>query len=650
MDQGLEVRRELPVKRRYLRQYDMGERSLPNVNPNAGLFIPIFGKEFAVLRTIRQKVVFAAATVLVSCAATAGCGLWVAGSLTDALGRSAASSTLLRNHLQADMMHDALRSDVLSVLASSDADMGIALEDAKKDLAEHQTEFRASVAASRKLARDPSVSQALAALAKPLDDYIRQASEIADLQAADPAAARARLAGFKQSFDVLETAMGEASDKIEAVAGADAAAAEQQTVLGRGLMAGSIGVAVIFGLGLVILALRTVVRPVKDLADDMCKLADGATDLKLKSADRRDEVGDIGRAVRRFQDLIVSKARAEAEEVERRRRAESEAEAATHAERLAREQTLGVVVDRLANGLQRLSAGELDFRLDVAFAAEYERLRSDFNDAIARMEDTLRTIVQAAESIRAGSTEIGVAAGDLSRRTEQQAANLEETAAALDEITATVQTSAEGAARARSVVAASKSDTEESGVVVRQAVQAMSGIEQSSQQIGQIIGVIDEIAFQTNLLALNAGVEAARAGEAGKGFAVVASEVRALAQRSAEAAKEIKALISNSTDQVGQGVDLVGRTGEALERILTQVTEINGLVSDIAGSATEQSTGLRQVNSAVNQMDQMTQQNAAMVEQSTAATMTLNQQVEHLFALVGRFRISGAAPAVRQAA
>jgi methyl-accepting chemotaxis protein len=178
---------------------------------------------------------------------------------------------------------------------------------------------------------------------------------------------------------------------------------------------------------------------------------------------------------------------------------------------------------------------------------------------------------------------------------------------------------------------------------VGNAVAAMSEIEKSSGQISQIIGVIDEIAFQTNLLALNAGVEAARAGEAGRGFAVVASEVRALAQRSADAAKEIKALISASTTQVASGVELVGETGRVLGRILVQVTEINGIVAEIAASAAEQSTGLAEVNTAVNQMDQLTQQNAAMVEQSTAASHSLAHEADALATLIGRFQVGGAA-------
>jgi methyl-accepting chemotaxis protein len=254
-----------------------------------------------------------------------------------------------------------------------------------------------------------------------------------------------------------------------------------------------------------------------------------------------------------------------------------------------------------------------------------------------QLQNTMAVIGQASDGIRSGTNEISMASDDLSRRTENQAASLEQAAAALGEITATVRRSSEGAIQAKRAVNSAKSGAEQSGVIVSQAVAAMSEIESSSRQITQIIGVIDEIAFQTNLLALNAGVEAARAGDAGRGFAVVASEVRALAQRSAEAAKEIKGLISESSRQVASGVDLVGQTGQALKRIVEEVAEINDLVSQIAASAEEQSIGLQEVNTTVVQMDQVTQQNAAMVEQSTAASRQLADETTNLQALIGRF-------------
>ena len=293
----------------------------------------------------------------------------------------------------------------------------------------------------------------------------------------------------------------------------------------------------------------------------------------------------------------------------------------------------------LAGALEALSQGDLRHRMALSFTGDYAKLAADFNKAVSHLEEVMGAIAGNVSGIHAGAGEISGAADDLSRRTEQQAATLEETAAALDEITVTVRKTATGAKACADVVVAARGDAQTSGDVVQQAVSAMSEIEQSSTQISQIIGVIDEIAFQTNLLALNAGVEAARAGEAGRGFAVVASEVRALAQRSAEAAKEIKALISASSAQVSTGVQLVGQTGEALQRIVSRVAEIDGLVREIAASAQEQSVGLAQVNTAVNQMDQVTQQNAAMVEQSTAASHNLAQEAEGLASSVSLFQV-----------
>ncbi|MBC7167814.1 PAS domain-containing methyl-accepting chemotaxis protein [Phenylobacterium sp.] len=315
-------------------------------------------------------------------------------------------------------------------------------------------------------------------------------------------------------------------------------------------------------------------------------------------------------------------------------------QAAQHEAQIGAQQT---VCSALAAGLSALAEGDLRARIDRDFPEAYAELKRDFNTALDRLSEAMAAIVGVADQLGVSTGEISSASDDLSRRTEQQAASLEETAAALDEITATVKATAEGARRARDAVSATRAGAEASGKVVREAVAAMGQIEQSSVQIGQIIGVIDEIAFQTNLLAFNAGVEAARAGEAGRGFAVVASEVRALAQRSADAAKEIKTLINASAAHVAGGVKLVGETGEALERIVGQVGEISGLIAEITVSAEEQASGLAQVNTAVNQMDQITQRNAAMVEESTAASHALAQETAELVRLAGRFQFNGAA-------
>jgi methyl-accepting chemotaxis protein len=315
-------------------------------------------------------------------------------------------------------------------------------------------------------------------------------------------------------------------------------------------------------------------------------------------------------------------------------RARLEGEKAT----LAKERQ--TVVASVGAAMSALSAGDLTYRMSSAIPPEYSALREDFNSAMAQLEQTVGAISGSARAMTNGSNEISSASDDLSRRTEQQAASLEETAAALDEITSTVKRSADGAKRANLAASTAKTDAERSGAVMSEAVSAMSEIERSSSQVNQIIGVIDEIAFQTNLLALNAGVEAARAGDAGRGFAVVAQEVRALAQRSATAAKEIKTLIASSTDQVQRGVRLVGDTGGALADIVQKVGEIDALIAEIAQSSQEQALGLSQVNTAVNQMDQVTQQNAAMVEQATAAASGLKAESAELNRMISSFKIS----------
>ena len=297
------------------------------------------------------------------------------------------------------------------------------------------------------------------------------------------------------------------------------------------------------------------------------------------------------------------------------------------------------VIDGLSDALKALANGNLTARITDKFSGKFDVLTDNFNTSMIRLQETMASIAANAAGVHSTAAEVTQASDNLSQRTEQQAATLEETAAALDEITATVRKTAEGATEARALVANAKQDAEGSTAVVHETVTAMNGIEQSSKQISNIIGVIDEIAFQTNLLALNAGVEAARAGDAGRGFAVVATEVRALAQRSADAAKEIKALISSSGQQVQSGVKLVADTGKALGRIVEQVAKLNDLIAEIAASAREQATGLDQVNNAVNQMDQVTQQNAAMVEQTTAASHSLAHEADALSQLVGQFDV-----------
>ena len=591
------------------------------------------------LDSINGKVIAAGAIVLVLASATSAAGLWAATHLSGALTRAIRSSQIVQVHMDSDMMHDALRADVLMALRAADPSTGVTFAEVKKDLGEHAQGFRDDIKRNKSLATDPATKAALAAVEAPLGDYIAGAENIVALAERDPAAAQAAMPKFLQQFTTLEGAMEDATHKIEAAAAAEADGAKSAALVAQILMAALILVGVVVT-GLIVLAARRIlVKPLVDVTS-ADRLSKGDLTVDPPHTGRKDEIGLMTRALFAFKQAVAER-QAELEAADNRTAMEEE-RTRNEARRAEEDASRERVMRDLASGLQRLSDGDLAARLIDRFPQQYEALRGDYNAAVDRLAEAMSAVIGSARGMRTGSDEISQAADDLSRRTEQQAASLEETAAALDEVTATVRRSAEGAGKASQVADAAQGEAVRSGEVVTKATRAMSAIEQSSAKISNIIGIIEEIAFQTNLLALNAGVEAARAGEAGKGFAVVASEVRALAQRSAEAAKEIKTLISESSRQVDDGVELVTQTGHALEVIRATVAEMHGLVTEIAASAREQSVALSEVNTAINQMDQVTQQNAAMVEETTAASHSLAREAESLAGLIGRFRLTPA--------
>ena len=399
------------------------------------------------------------------------------------------------------------------------------------------------------------------------------------------------------------------------------------------------GIAILICLGGIYVAVARVANPIQRITGAMRDLAGGDVASDVPLTGRRDEIGAMAGAVQVFRQNAIERIRLEREADANRSLSEKER---LEREALKTKEAADVkfAVDNLAEGLSKLSSGDVSYRIGQPFTATLDAVRGDFNNSAEKLQSALSRVAENARGIEAGAHEIRSAADDLAKRTEQQAAAVEETSAALEQITTVVKDSAKRAHEAGHLVAGARTHAEESGAVVRRAVDAMGQIEKSSDEISNIIGVIDEIAFQTNLLALNAGVEAARAGEAGKGFAVVAQEVRELAQRSAKAAKEIKVLIIASQAQVQEGVQLVGDTGRALQTIVTEVQEINRHVSAIVEGAQEQSSGLQQINTAVNQMDQDTQKNAAMVEETTAATHSLSREVVSLNELLSLFKLN----------
>ncbi len=412
----------------------------------------------------------------------------------------------------------------------------------------------------------------------------------------------------RKAIHELAQATGKAQEALDHVA------ASSLTTMMTLLTALSLGI-----LGLLLFSVRYMLKnaldPLAETAEVMGAMAAGNLETGRRSEHRDDEIGTLTSTIEVFRSTAIAQREAEIKQQ--------------------------AVVSTLTDALDELAEGNLAHRIATPLAPEYETLRESFNQSVDRLADLMRKVSASAMSVSTGAAEIRAASDDLAQRNEQQAASLEETAAAMNQVTSIVRETASGASEVQRTISEAHQEASDGGAVVHRAIAAMAAIEQSAQEITQIINVIDSISFQTNLLALNAGVEAARAGDAGKGFAVVANEVRALAQRSADAAKDIKALITNSTEQVSGGVALVGETGTLLETIVGRVGEIRERITEIARSTENQAINLQQVNSAVGDMDRMTQQNAAMVEQSTAASRSLADEANELSGLVGQFRTGG---------
>jgi methyl-accepting chemotaxis protein len=494
----------------------------------------------------------------------------------------------------------------------------------------------------------------LAKLQAMVATYDKQAKSVVDMAQADAGTALTLMMSATRTF----TAMSNLADDLveyskeqrdRKIAINDLALDRQITMLMAIML-----ITIVAGCAWSLFISRSISRPVIGITRAIRRMAEGDFDTPLPGLGRKDEIGDIASAVEGIKVMAAEKARTEAEETAQRQaeaaeeaarqqRVEADMQARTAAERAKAAEEQASVLTRLAAGLKSLSEGDLTVRLDEGFSDDYRIIKDDFNAAVVRLNETIGAIMDAAREVSNATAEISASTTDLSQRTEEQAASLEETSASMEEISATVKKNAENAQHANQSAAGTRATAERGGEVVAEAVTAMARIEESASKISDIIGVIDEIARQTNLLALNAAVEAARAGEAGRGFAVVASEVRSLAQRSSQAAKDIKGLIINSNGQVKDGVELVNRAGASLSEIVASIKSVADIVAEIANASAEQSTGIEQVGKALSQMDEVTQQNSALVEENAATAKTLEHQAKAMDERVSTFKLVASA-------
>lgn len=546
--------------------------------------------------------------------AAGGISVWTSERQSATLSAASSVSHILRSHMDADMMHDAVRADIFVILdaarnAPGELDKNIA------ELSDHSALLVKNVHLDMQYRDDPAVSAAARAVTKDLAEYVAGAARIAKIARSDESGARRLLPMFNENFEALEGGMSKISDAIEQHLRFEEARSRTESRLA--LMANSASLAVMLLLVAVIgfTARRAFITPLVSLVRVIERMAGGELHVDVPCVEREDELGSLAHATKEFRDQLLAAERSKAQQAE-------------------------MLVTSIGQGLDRLARGDLALPVEARLTGPFAKLKNDFNHSLAALGKTMREVAYGTGAITTGVREISQASTDLALRTEQQASNIEQTAQKVAKVAQTVSETAAAAAHANQTVSTMRGDAEQSGKVMRSAVEAMDSIARHSAEISEIIGLIDGIAFQTNLLALNAGVEAARAGESGKGFAVVASEVRALAQRTTDAAQQVKERVTAASEQIGSGVSLVGDAGNVLQRIINNIADIDEQIHTIAASSEGQSSQLNEINRAVSEMELVTQQNAAMVEQANAATRSLASEAKNLSQQIEQFRFS----------
>ncbi|UYY78737.1 methyl-accepting chemotaxis protein [Sphingomonas sp. R1] len=542
-----------------------------------------------------------------------GTGIVSAWQLSGALDRQAQSAALLRNHMEADMMHDAVRSDVLGALASADPAMQLRLDDAQKDLTEHLDTLRKAIAEDSAFKGDAEVEAAAATIAAPMTAYADAARKIVDLAGSNPTAAKRQLPDFMTQFSALEDSMSKASDAIEHLSESTARSGATLGLIAIGLLTATLALAIGGALFLARKVRSTLVAPLAGLADTVKALQPGAG-AAIPEIQRADELGELARAIDKFNEHVAH--------------AEAEKNATTE-----------IIVQTVGSGLQRLAEGDLSATIDADLSGPFERLKRDFNAAMGSLRGLIGSVRNGATNLRQGSSEIADASEDLARRTEANAASLETTAHVVGEIDGRLKTSVEAAAG----TVARANQTMEAVTAgrgrVSNAVGAMSRVSESAKGIDAVIEGLDKIAFQTRVLAMNAAVEAGRAGEAGRGFAVVADLVSALAMRAEEEAGRARDQLTVTQVEIGSAVSAVEDVDGAFDSISDNAQSVHQLLAQVAEDNRVQSAAISRLNETIRTMDQTTQQNAAMVEQTSAAARNLMSEVADLAERASQFRL-----------
>jgi methyl-accepting chemotaxis protein len=561
----------------------------------------------------------AIATLLALLTATGLASLWVANHQSEALVQVEEASALIQQQMTADMMHDAIRGDVLAILRAADRGDQAAIKQARADLVDHKATFAESMKGLDRFSATGDLKSKVDTARPLVNAYLASADRLAADAATGTGQMSADYQAYMKQFTALEVGMENISEAIAAHVAKVVEEAHRFQATARIIMLGGMLLSIIFAVLVGIAARRHVVRPVEGLIGNVSAMTAGDLSITLSDLDRPDEIGQLGRAIDRFRQQLL--------------------DARQSAERVRKEQT-ALICNSIGSALEELAKGNLTARVSADLTGDFARLKLDLNAAMTELCRLIGEIARVATSVREGSAEIESATADLARRTEGNAATIEQTTATLVEVNSRVQSAATASQETARRAVAMRSVVEAGRQTAADAVAVMGRVNESAKGIDAVIEGLDKIAFQTRVLAMNAAVEAGRAGEAGKGFAVVADLVSALAMRAEDEARHAREQIVVTQTEISAAADAVQTVDDALQRIATDVNGVHELIETVVQESRSQSMALSEITVAVQSMDQATQANAAMVEQASAAARSLSSEIGSLASNADRFRVA----------